>query len=181
MKETLELKKLLEEDIPQVLAIEHECFATPWSENSFQQELNHNPAAFYFALKKADKLLGYGGMWVVEDEAHITNMAVSSACRKKGLGELIFTNLLSFALGKNVKWVTLEVRVGNNPAILLYQKFGFVQTGKRPDYYALGEDALILWAGNLQGEIFQERLLKLKSQWEKKHPEWEFNLKLGYN
>lgn len=133
------------EDIPDVLEIEKECFTTPWSENAFNMELN-NKLAKYVVAREDDVIVGYGGLWMIVDEGHITNIAVREEFRGKGAGSEMMKNLIQTCKENGIVSMTLEVRRGNESAKALYKKYGFLEAGIRPKYYAdNNEDALIMW------------------------------------
>ncbi|HZG86132.1 ribosomal protein S18-alanine N-acetyltransferase [Paenibacillus sp.] len=135
------------EDIPEVCAIEIESFATPWSEQAFMNELTHNQFAHYVVMEHEGRLIGYGGMWVIIDEAHVTNIAVTGEFRGRKLGERMLAELGDRARRLGANRITLEVRPSNVVARRLYEKFGFEAVGIRPGYYSdNGEDAIIMWA-----------------------------------
>lgn len=134
-------------DIPAIIAIEQEAFTSPWSEEAFMNELTNNMFAKYLVMEYRGELLGYGGMWIIMDEAHVTNIAVRSDLRGKGLGHLLLEQLQRKAVLSGAARMTLEVRVSNETAQHLYRKFGFQPAGIRPRYYSDNdEDALIMWA-----------------------------------
>ena len=143
------LRPMLTEDIPQIIAIEKKSFPTPWSSYAFNCELCDNEFAYYFVLtpvEETSKIVGYGGMWIIIDEAHITNIAVAPAYRGKRLGELILNGLLGLAKLKGAVRMSLEVRVSNDKAQKLYKRIGFASAGIRPGYYIdTNEDAIIMW------------------------------------
>ncbi|SMB89719.1 [SSU ribosomal protein S18P]-alanine acetyltransferase [Desulfonispora thiosulfatigenes DSM 11270] len=138
------------DDIEQIVEIEKACFSSPWSAYAFECELHDNQFANYLVVALAEdesKLVGYGGLWVIIDEGHITNIAILPEYRGKKLGELLMLNLIQIALAKDTTRMTLEVRASNNAAIKLYEKFGFKTEGVRKGYYIHPrEDALIMWA-----------------------------------
>jgi len=135
------------EDIPEVCAIEVESFATPWSEQAFISELTQNQFAQYIVMEWQGRLIGYGGMWVIIDEAHVTNIAVTGEFRGRRLGERLMAELASRAARLGAQRMTLEVRPSNSVARRMYEKFGFEAVGLRPGYYSdNGEDAIIMWA-----------------------------------
>ena len=141
-----EVRKMTVADIDRVYEIEVESFKTPWSRESIEKEVVENTLAEYFVLTLEDKVIGYGGMWLIMDELHITNVAVSKAYRGKGYSNVLIKALVDYGKENRFKHMTLEVRVSNIVAISLYEKFGFVGVGKRPKYYAdSGEDALVMW------------------------------------
>ncbi|MFM7425234.1 MAG: ribosomal protein S18-alanine N-acetyltransferase [Elainella sp.] len=110
-------------------------------------------------------LIGLACVWAILNEAHITLLAVDGHYRGQGLGQTLLYALLASAQQRQMEWATLEVRVSNQPAILLYQKFGFEQVGQRPGYYQdTGEAALILWRKGLQKPSFQTCLQQWRSE-----------------
>lgn len=137
---------LKEEDIDQILKIEELSFATPWTRQSFENELKLNQFAVYLVLEKEGQIVGYCGMWLIVDEAHITNIAVLPEFRGQKLGEAILRMIMEVAKKKGAKTMTLEVRVSNTVAQSLYRKLGFMNGGIRKNYYTDNyEDALVMW------------------------------------
>ncbi len=129
-----------------VMRIEHSCFVKPWSENLFMQELLVSERAHYFVLEVEEGIVGYIGMWLIMDEAHITSVAVAPSWRHKGLGRQLVNYGIDYCARENIYNITLEVREHNDAAIGLYQSLGFEVVGKRPKYYqAENEDALVMW------------------------------------
>lgn len=110
-------------------------------------------------------LIGYAGLWLNLDEGHITTIAVASAYRGKGIGELLMNHLFSLAMDLGADVLTLEVRVSNQTAQQLYLKYGFKAVGKRVRYYTdNGEDALIMTTDSIRTAEFQRRLADLRDQ-----------------
>lgn len=133
-------------DLDRIMEIESRSFPTPWSRNAFQSELVENTFANYLVLDFHGTVVAYGGMWVILDEAHITNVAVHPDYRGHHLGELMMQGLIERAKRLNARRITLEVRRGNIIAQNLYKKLGFVQLGVRRGYYTdTHEDAFIMW------------------------------------
>ncbi len=133
------------EDIPAVVEIEKESFATPWTTHAFRLEMK-NPLAVYRVVDIQGRAAAYGGMWLIVDEAHVTNVAVHPAFRGQRLGLRIMEALMTEARQRHLLRMTLEVRTQNQVAIALYKKLGFLLAGIRPGYYQdTGEDALIMW------------------------------------
>ncbi len=131
--------------VDSILLIENECFADPWSRDSIEKELE-NSFARYVVIKKNNAVVGYGGMWLILDEAHITNIAVLEAFRRTGIGKLLVIALIEICKKENITSLTLEVRKSNIAAQRLYTKFGFIPEGIRKGYYANNnEDAIIMW------------------------------------
>ena len=151
-KDQIVLRAMQMRDIQAVHEIETLVFSTPWSRESFSQELTQNKAARYLVLEKDEAVLAYGGMWFVIDEAHITNIAVHPDHRRQGYGEAITQGLLDVAKENGMHLVTLEVRRSNLCAQALYHKLGFVDVGYRKRYYNDNhEDALIMYCALPEG------------------------------
>ena len=139
-------RKMTVEDIDRVFEIEALSFTTPWTKEAFYKEVVENTLAEYLVLTLFDEVIGYGGMWLIMDEIHITNIAVAPEHRGKGYSSVLVAALVQFGKEKRFNHMTLEVRVSNHVAISLYEKFGFVGVGKRPKYYIdTNEDALVMW------------------------------------
>jgi ribosomal-protein-alanine N-acetyltransferase len=135
-----------EEDIDDVLEIEHKSFATPWSREAFFNELTQNQFALYVVLEEENKVIGYCGAWIVVDEAHITNVALLPEYRGRKLGEALMRKLMEIASEMGAITMTLEVRVSNFTAQALYRKLGFQNGAIRKNYYTDNqEDALVMW------------------------------------
>ncbi|WP_052339807.1 ribosomal protein S18-alanine N-acetyltransferase [Gorillibacterium massiliense] len=135
------------DDISNVCSIEKEAFTTPWSEGAFYNELVNNHFAHYMVMEAAEEMAGYAGMWLIMDEAHITNIAVREKYRGYKLGERLVSELMKTASFMGAAKITLEVRVTNHIAQNLYRKLGFRDAGIRKGYYTdNNEDALIMWA-----------------------------------
>lgn len=122
------------------------CFTIPWTEEMFCQELSvHNQAHYLVLEQEKAGVIGYGGYWQVLDEAQIMNIAVHPLWRGHGLATVLLTTLIDLARKSDLKWMSLEVREGNEPARRLYSRLGFEQVGLRRGYYAdNGENAIIM-------------------------------------
>lgn len=145
----LRLEPLSEGDIAGVVALEKKINSAPWSEQAFRNELNH-PHGYFVVARLDNKVVGYGGVWMVIDEAHITTVAVSDEFRRRGIGKEIVTYLLDEARKRGMTCSTLEVRAGNTAAITLYRNLGFESTATRKGYYPDNkEDALVMWLYDL--------------------------------
>jgi [ribosomal protein S18]-alanine N-acetyltransferase len=135
------------EDIPAVCEIEREAFTTPWSAGAFHNELTNNQFAYYMIMDCGGEVAGYGGIWLIMDEAHVTNIAVRDRYRGKKLGKRLLTELQQTAGYMGAVRMTLEVRASNFIAQRLYEKLGFRSVGVRKGYYTDNrEDAIIMWA-----------------------------------
>lgn len=144
-KETSEIlvEKMQEQDIPQVAEIEAKVFSMPWSKQGFADALKQD--TIFVTAKQGGKILGYCGMYCSFEEGEITNVAVLPEAQKQGIGEKIIAGLLQAARQQNITRIILEVRVSNNPAIHLYEDFGFQKVGIRKGFYEKPrEDAAIM-------------------------------------
>lgn len=140
------IREMNVDDIDDVLEVEKVSFSTPWSKESFIQEVKENKLARYIIAQVDEKVVAYGGMWLILDEAHITNVAVATGFRNMGIGQMIIDGLINICNELIINHMTLEVRKSNYPAIKLYKNNGFVEIGTRPGYYAdTKEDAIIMW------------------------------------
>lgn len=129
-----------------VVEIERYSFPTPWSREAYFHEIAGNDFAYYTVALLCGKVVGYCGMWVILDEAHVTTIAAHPEYRSRGLGAKLLHQLINEALLRGCNKMTLEVRPSNHHALRLYTKTGFVSHGLRPGYYAdTGEDAIIMW------------------------------------
>ena len=114
--------------------------------------------------QRTDPIIGFAGMWIVMDEAHITTIGVLPEFRGNGLGELLLVTLCTAAMRHGAEWVTLEVRVSNDSAQALYRKYGFTQQGVRRRYYSdNGEDAYIMWSPPLREPEYVRRFHELRN------------------
>jgi [ribosomal protein S18]-alanine N-acetyltransferase len=132
-------------DIAAVHRIERMSFATPWPAYAFEQELTANRMARYVVARSGSEVVGFGGLWLMVDEAHITTFGVHPDWRRQGAGRRILLALVDLALELRAARMTLEVRAGNTAAQALYAELGFEITGRRVAYYSDdGEDALVM-------------------------------------
>lgn len=159
------LEGMAASDIPRVLEIERQSFPTPWPRDAYTHELQENRLATYIVARREREIVGYAGMWVILDEAHITTIAVDPSVRGQHIGERLLVGLLDAALTRGARWMTLEVRKSNAVAQTLYKKYGFREIGIRQGYYSDNrEDAIVMWTGNLSENPFQERFRALKAE-----------------
>lgn len=146
MVDSYVFRYMREEDIDQIVEVEHASFTTPWSREAFYNELYNNKFAVYIVLEEDNKIIGYCGTWLVIDEAHVTNVAILPEYRGRRLGEALMVKLMTVAKAKGARTMTLEVRVTNHTAQSLYRKLGFQNGGIRKNYYADNqEDGLVMW------------------------------------
>lgn len=127
-----------------VAELERLCFSTPWNEAMLEEELYNDTASFIVAEGEDGSVLGYAGLHVILDEGYIDNVAVRPSCRRMGIADQLLSVFIRFGQA-NLAFLTLEVRPSNTPAVALYQKHGFQEAGRRPNYYDNPkEDALLL-------------------------------------
>jgi ribosomal-protein-alanine N-acetyltransferase len=135
-----------EKDLDRVMEIEARAFTTPWSRESFILEITKNQLARYLVAEMDNIVVGYGGIWLIIDEGHITNIASDLDYRRMGVGKSLVEGLIHVCSEKEISSMTLEVRKSNIAAQNLYKKYGFIEAGVRPKYYADdNEDAIIMW------------------------------------
>ena len=138
------LTEMKQEHVAQVAALEKICFSDPWSENSVAYELT-NKLAYWLVALEGDTVAGYIGSQTVMEETDMMNVAVHPDYRRKGIAEALVNGLVEALKEQGSHCLTLEVRASNEPAKKLYEKLGFCQIGRRPNYYRNPrEDALIL-------------------------------------
>jgi len=177
-------------DVPEVGAMERMVFTLPWSNHAFEYELQYNQAAHFVVVRAREAptdqrqgermpewpgwkrrtkssrqpVRGYGGFWLIVDEAHICALAVHPDWRGQGLGELLLVYLIDHATALNAAVATLEVRTSNLVAQCLYRKYGFEVVGLRKGYYSDNhEDALIMTTAVLVSASYQDHFQNLKS------------------
>jgi len=140
----MEITKLTTEYAEDVFSVLSESFSNPWSVDTIKTLLVSDTAVCFGAFED-QRLLGYTALEWVLDEGSLTDIAVLPMERKKGIANLLMEVLIKEAKNRDLQFVTLEVRVGNTPAVNLYEKFGFETIGKRPRYYKDPvEDALLM-------------------------------------
>ncbi len=152
-------------DLPEVQAIESASFTSPWPPHAYRSELEGNRMAHYLVARIDEEVAGYGGMWLMVDEAHITTFAIHPAWRRQRIGERLLLAFLDLAVDRGAREATLEVRLSNLPARRLYEKYGFRPVGLRPRYYSDdNEDALIMTTEALDDARTRERIERLRAQ-----------------
>src|SRR5699024_1267042 len=146
----LTIRKMAIDDIKDVMEVDKVSFQKPWTEDIFQLEIDKNDHAHYFVLTLEQKIIGYAGMWVVIDDAQITNIAILLEFRGYKFSEMLFRFICKLVFVMGVKRLSLEVRASNIIAQKMYRKFGMVPGGVRKNYYTDNcEDAIVMWV-NLQ-------------------------------
>lgn len=142
-----------------VLRIESLVYPRPWTASLFMSELALRSSRSYFVALAGRDVVGYAGLMAAPDEGHVTTIAVDPAAQGHQIGTHLMLTLTRAALCRGLCAMTLEVRMGNLSAQSLYRKFGYVPVGVRPKYYAeTNEDALIMWAHDVNLADYQARL-----------------------
>lgn len=183
------VERMLLEDIPAVMEIEKTAFPRPWPEKAYRYELTENPNAHFVVarvlhaspparrswlsqlfrpasttLMPTAKIVGFAGMWMYVDEAHIATIATHTDWRGRRIGERILMNLMREAQRRAASLVTLEVRISNTVAQNLYLKYGFEEVGRRKGYYQDNlEDALLMTVTNFTTDDYGRRLDELEA------------------
>jgi ribosomal-protein-alanine N-acetyltransferase len=176
------------QDIPEVMAVEKVSFPFPWSASAYRHELTQNELSHYIVVRERQPprvapqtswldrwlrrsksrqppVIGYGGFWVLNIEAHISTIAVQPNWRGHGLGELLLTEMIEKARSLKAQVVTLEVRVSNHVAQNLYRKYLFEEVGLRRRYYRNNnEDALIMTTPDIDDSTFVENLNRCRAK-----------------
>ncbi|MGO9557702.1 MAG: ribosomal protein S18-alanine N-acetyltransferase [Acidimicrobiales bacterium] len=142
-----------------VVAIEQQVFPTPWSLSLYLSELTMGGTRAYVVAISGNEVVGYAGLMLAVGEGHITTIGVSPRWQRHGIGRRLLLELAETARKRGAEDLTLEVRVTNTGAQALYHQFGFAPAGIRKNYYAeVNEDALIMWAHDIQSNDYKRRL-----------------------
>ncbi len=129
------IRKMILEDLEAVVNLEKELFSDPWSYKSFLHEITENRLAYYYVLEIDGDIAGYFGFIIVLEECQIYNIAVGKMYQGKGYGKWMIEYIIDFCKREDVKWIILEVREYNFPALELYMKYGFKKAARIQAYY----------------------------------------------
>ncbi len=133
------------DDVSVVHEIERISFRTPWPAYAFEQELRGNRLAHYIVARAGERVVGFAGIWLMVDEAHVTTFGVHPDWRRQGIGRQLLLNLVELSRAIGARRMTLEVRASNEVAQALYRAYGFEEVGRRPRYDTDdGEDAIVM-------------------------------------
>ena len=147
-----------------VLRIEALVYPRPWSLSLFMSELALRSTRAYWVARVDGAVVGYCGLMVTGEDGHITTLAVDPAMQRRGIGTRLLLALAGEAVRRGVTGLTLEVRMGNQPAQELYRKFGFRPAGVRRNYYVeTNEDALVMWADDVDDPAYARRLAEIEA------------------
>jgi len=142
-----------------VLAIESQVYPTPWGLSLFLSELALRTTRVYVVARIGREVVGYAGIMLAVDEGHVTTIAVDPAWQRRRIGTRLMLAIAREAIARGATALTLEVRLSNRGAQALYRRFGFAPVGVRRGYYAdTGEDALVMWAHDVQTRAYAELL-----------------------
>jgi ribosomal-protein-alanine N-acetyltransferase len=191
-------RPMTEADISQVADIEGQSFPTTWPRTAYRRELANRLARYSVLIDRTRKLspsaedtqrrsfmgflrrkpareetsdfiVGYVGVWLMVDQAHIVAIAVREEYRRRGLGELLLAESIDLAIANGQESMTLEVRRTNDSAQALYEKYKFLKVGVRKRYYTDNhEDALIMTTPPINAESYLEHLVYLRQRWEQR-------------
>ncbi len=156
----MHIRPMVPADVEAALEIEQETYPEPWSEGVFADELGRDDR-IYLAADLDGRLVGYGGLMVIGDEAHVTTLTVAPEARGSRIGTRLMLALARRAREAGARSLTLEVRVSNVAAQALYRRFGMAPVGVRKRYYR-DEDALIMWAHDIDTDEYGRRLAEIE-------------------
>ena len=146
-----------------VLRIEQQVYPRPWTFGLFLGEISQRASRVYLVARVGSEVVGYAGMFRAVDDGHITTIAVDPAWQRRGIATRMLLVLARAAVDRGCHNLTLEVRMSNSGAQTLYERFGFVPAGVRKGYYPeTGEDALVMWANDVDTELYAARLHELE-------------------
>lgn len=149
---SVEITPMQERHLDKTAALEARCFSQPWTRAGFAEELQ-NPNAIFLAAEESGCLLGYAGMQFAAGEFYVCNIAVDPASRRRGVGRALLAALIQAAVDRTGSFVSLEVRPSNHAALCLYRRLGFVEVGRRKNFYSRPqEDGLILTLNLKEGD-----------------------------
>jgi ribosomal-protein-alanine N-acetyltransferase len=146
-----------------VLRIEEQANPRPWSLSLFLSELRYTESRAYVVARVGTEIVGYAGLMLVAGDGHVTNVGVDPGHRRQGIATRLMLELVRRGLEEGAEALTLEVRASNTAAQELYRHFGFVPAGVRKNYYSdANEDALIMWATDIDTAEYRDRLLTIE-------------------
>lgn len=150
----------VEEDLPQIVAIEAQCMRPPWSLESFRAEFNKRTTRFWVVTDNETdaKVLAYIVFSLPAEQAHIQTFAVHPELKRQGIGKYLLRQVIAFVMREKAESIVLEVRKGNQAAVQLYQNMGFIVVHTMPKFYPDGEDGYSM--------IYRTERAKLGSEYE---------------
>ncbi len=161
----LAIRRMIEEDLDEVMELEGKAFSSPWTRDMYLREIE-KPEGCYLVARLGERLAGYGGALIIIDEAHVMTLAVRPELRRRGIAARILLELVTGVEEMGARFLTLEVRKSNQPAISLYTRFGFQIMGERKNYYLDNmENAYIMWTEDITTPAYRERLEGLRRRY----------------
>lgn len=158
----LRIEKLRRRDLRQLFRIENTVFPEPWTPTVFNSELALRKGRLYRAAWEGREMAGYIGFLMVGEEAHMTTIATAPDYQRRGVATTMIIDALHTLLAGGIKHISLEVAANNDPAQSLYRRFGFAPVAVRKNYYPVtGQDALVMWAYDIDSEEYTQRLEEL--------------------
>lgn len=158
---SISFRPMVDGDIVTVLDIERRTYPEPWSEGVFRDELRQ-PSRVYLVAEVEGELIGFAGLMLVAEDAHVTTLAVDNAIRQRGVGTRLMLELVAAGLDRGARNLTLEVRATNEGAQRLYNRFGMSAVGVRKHYYR-DDDAVIMWVTDIDQPEYGERLDEIRT------------------
>ncbi|MCU4184992.1 ribosomal protein S18-alanine N-acetyltransferase [Acidiferrimicrobium sp. IK] len=147
-----------------VMRIEAQVYPHPWTLPLFMSELALRSTRTYVGARVEGAVVGYAGLMYTGDESHVTTIAVDPRWHRHKIGSRMLAHLVRVSRERDVKHMTLEVRVANTGAQAMYRKFGFEPAGIRKNYYAeTKEDALIMWVHDIDTDEYLARLVRIEA------------------
>jgi ribosomal-protein-alanine N-acetyltransferase len=158
----LEITRMRRRHLKGVMAIERQVYPRPWSPNLFLSEMSELRNRAYLVARIGRDVVGYGGVMCYGEEAHVTTIAIDPAHHRRKIGTRVLYELVQESIRMGARAVSLEVRVSNWGAQVLYSRFGFRPVGIRKNYYQeTGEDALVMWVDNVRSRDYHEQLERI--------------------
>jgi ribosomal-protein-alanine N-acetyltransferase len=163
MGSVITLAPLTLDDAEAAADLEARTYSTPWSRQVFHDELTAEGRRYLKAVDADGRMVGYAGLMVIGEEAHITTVVVDEAFRGGRVGTRLMLELTEEAVRSGAHSLTLEVRVSNAAAQALYRRFGMAPVGVRKRYY-VDEDALIMWVHDIDSDAYAARLAEIERE-----------------
>jgi len=160
---TVEILPMRRRHLRSVLRIEEQVYPRPWSHSLFLSELALRGTRSYFVARAGRDIVGYCGLLLSAEDGHVTTIAVDPGCQRRGIGTRLMLALAREAIARDARNLTLEVRLSNRGAQLLYGRFGFAPVGVRKNYYQeTNEDALVMWVHEIDSPGYLDRLARIE-------------------
>jgi ribosomal-protein-alanine N-acetyltransferase len=162
---SVEITRMRRRHLRKVLSIEAQVYPRPWSASLFLAEMSQRASRTYIVAKNGSEVVGYAGMMYTGSEAHVTNIAVDPTWHGHKIGTRLLLTIITEAIARGAETISLEVRVTNEVAQSMYEKFGFSVSGVRKGYYIeTNEDAYIMVVGNALSTDYRLRLQRIRAE-----------------